>query len=181
MNFLSGHMLVLRVYLKEILGKCVYAKIYHTCTNVEKKKKDPWVHRCPKKYVGSSKATEAEAALQLVKELWQVSKVWVKRVVSDDDSYIRSILCHSYREVWNSGVHDIKEEEKYTRIRIWPKTPSNKLVTDNWKLLLEMDTIAEYLCDLAHRKKCFGSHLYKAMKAKTDLGKFNYDKWCDTL
>ena len=99
MNSLSGHMFVLGGYLKRIVGRCVYAKTCRTCNNAEKKKKDPRIHKCPKNYVGSSKAMEAQAALQLVKELWQTSEIWLKRVVSDDDSSIRSILLHSYKQV----------------------------------------------------------------------------------
>ena len=99
MNPLSGHMFVLEGYLKEILERCLYAKTCRTCTNAEKKKRDPRAHKCPKNYAGSSKAMEAQEALQLVKDLWQVPKAWVKRVVSDDDSSIRSILCHSYKSV----------------------------------------------------------------------------------
>ena len=92
MNSLSGHVFALGGYLGKIFRRCVFAKTCRTCTNAEKKQKDPRVHKCPKNYVGSSKAMEAQTALQLVKELWQVSTVWVKRIVSDDDSSIRSIL-----------------------------------------------------------------------------------------
>ena len=52
MNSLSGHMFALGGYLKRIVGRCVYAKTCHTCTNAEKKKKkDPRIHKCPKNYV----------------------------------------------------------------------------------------------------------------------------------
>ena len=60
-----------------------------------------------------------DVMLQLVKELWQTSKVWVKKVVSDDDSSMRSILCHSYKSVWKSGLYNTKQEEKDAREIIW--------------------------------------------------------------
>ena len=95
---------------------------------------------------------EAQAALQLVKELWQTSKVWVKRVVSDGDSSIRSILHHSYKSVRKSGLYNTKQEEKDARKIIWPQTASGKWVADNGKLPLEIYAVAEFLCDFAHRK-----------------------------
>ena len=57
---------------------------------------EPPNHCCPKNYDGSSKAMEADAALQIYISLFQDSNknIVLKAVVADDDSYMRALLTH---------------------------------------------------------------------------------------
>ena len=62
----------------------------------ESDNQEPPNHCCPKKHDGSSKAIEADAALQIYISLYQDSNknIVFEAVVADDDSSVRALLAH---------------------------------------------------------------------------------------
>ena len=64
-----------------------------SCKQEEKKAK---THRCPKNYTASSKAMEADAALNLYKSMYDKSQgsIALANIVADDDSSMRAKLRH---------------------------------------------------------------------------------------
>eukprot|EP00957_Ditylum_brightwellii_P096196 7328268-Ditylum_brightwellii.AAC.1 len=53
-------------------------------------------HKFPKNHDDSSKAMEADACLILTTMLYQEQGVVVDKIVADDDSSIKAVVCHSY-------------------------------------------------------------------------------------
>ena len=68
---LSGHTLAIGVLTKCILVSMVSNKLCRVCSLAEPDNQEPTNHCCPKNYKGSSKAMEADAALQLYISLYQ--------------------------------------------------------------------------------------------------------------
>ena len=62
----------------------------------ESDNQEPPNHCCPKNHDGSSKAIEADAALQIYISLYQDSNknIVFEAVVADDDSSVRALLAH---------------------------------------------------------------------------------------
>ena len=60
---------------------------------------------CPKNYEGSAKGMEATGAARIVSRLFRNEEVkcFVAMLVTDDDSSVRKILEHSYRELIDAG------------------------------------------------------------------------------
>ena len=67
-----------------------------TCLEAENKNVDAKPHKCPKNYSGSSKAMEADAALEAYEDLYEMSEgtVVIGCIVADDDSSMKSFLKH---------------------------------------------------------------------------------------
>jgi hypothetical protein len=74
---------------------------------------------CPKNYEGSSKGMEAMGAVRIVRRLFENLKhnCYVAHLVTDDDSSVRKILTHSYKELL--AALRITAEE-------WPKYANGK-------------------------------------------------------
>ena len=68
---LSGHTLAIGVLTQSILVSIVSNKLCRVCSLAESDNQEPTNHCCPKNYNGSSKAMEADAALQLYISLYQ--------------------------------------------------------------------------------------------------------------
>ena len=66
------------------------------CLECEEKNKIPKPHLCPRNYSGSSKAMEADAALEAILFLTEASHgtAVVGYIVADDDSFMKSYLKH---------------------------------------------------------------------------------------
>ena len=93
---LSGHAFLVGCHSRKIIAAQITSKQCSLCSSAATKEEKPPEHECPKNYIGSSKAMEADGALSLVKNLDKEtnSKVYVESFVADDDSSIRAILRH---------------------------------------------------------------------------------------
>ena len=98
---------------------------------------------------------EAHAALLLVKEEWKHGS-YIKQIVCDDDTSVRSNVKHSWRELIREGKMDQKE---------WPKTQKNYRKTDYGQLPLHIPEPI-FLADPTHCIKVFAKHLFKLVKAQ---------------
>ena len=94
----TGHSFMIGCLSGQIIGAKVLSKGCRKCSSSEKagdKNTNP-MHQCPKNYSGSSKGMESTNALLLVKELFYKSggRLYVARIVSDDDSTSSALLKH---------------------------------------------------------------------------------------
>ena len=89
---------------KKVIGILVYAMNCSKCASAHKKCCPVQQHDCPLNYAGSSKGMEASAALEMVIEVWDNfnGTVFIKIIVSDDDSTIRAKV--SYPESNEHGM-----------------------------------------------------------------------------
>ena len=81
---------------KQVIQCVVSSKMCRTCLLAEESESTPKPHRCPRNYSGSSKAMEADAALQAYQFLHDASKgtMTLGHIIADDDSSMRSYLRH---------------------------------------------------------------------------------------
>ena len=93
---LSGHVLMIGCSSKNIVGAIVSSKMCPVSSSTEEHGEKPSDHVYPKNYDGSAKTMEVDVALHLYKELYQNSnkKLYLKAIVADDDSSMRSLLKH---------------------------------------------------------------------------------------
>jgi hypothetical protein len=82
---------------------------------------------CPKNYDGSAKGMEASGAATIVRRIFENihDKCYVSRLVTDDDSSVRKILTHSYRDLL--AANRITEDE-CPRYANGKKKPDNSLL-----------------------------------------------------
>ena len=93
---LSGHAFMIGALSRKIIHCVVTSKMCATCTAAENNDTVAKEHKCPKNYAGSSKAMEADAALQSYIGLFNESEgaVALGHVIADDDSSMRAQLKH---------------------------------------------------------------------------------------
>ena len=79
-----------------IVSAIITAKECRLCSYYEPQSKEPPNHDCPRKFTGSSKAMESDAALPLYESMFYDSKKKIasRSIVSDDDSTMRALLKH---------------------------------------------------------------------------------------
>ena len=94
---LSGFAFLIGCLSRKIILAQVTSKACSVCTAAEGKGSTPPVHECPMNYHGSSKGMEAEGALSLVLQLDRQSdsKLFIEKMVTDDDASIRAIVAHA--------------------------------------------------------------------------------------
>jgi hypothetical protein len=107
---------------------------------------------CPRNYEGSAKGMEATGAAIIVKRLFENedNKCYVARLVTDDDSSVRKILTHSYREQLAASV--ISDAD-------WPRYANGKKKPDNGLLPL-LHSIIRFLADKGHRVRGYSRFLF---------------------
>jgi hypothetical protein len=107
---------------------------------------------CPKNYEGSSKGMEATGAVRIVRRLFENLKhnCYVAHLVTDDDSSVRKILTHSYKELLAALRITAAE---------WPKYPNGKKKPDNGMLPL-LHEIIIFLADKGHRVRGYSRFLF---------------------
>ena len=93
---LSGHAFMVGARTKKIIQCVVSSKMCRKCLDAEKTNEDPIPHKCPRNYSGSSKAMEADAALEAYLYLHEASHgtAHIAFIIADDDSSMRSYLKH---------------------------------------------------------------------------------------
>jgi hypothetical protein len=107
---------------------------------------------CPKNYAGSAKGMEATGAARIVSRLFQNvdDKCYVANLVTDDDSSVRKILTHSYREL--VGALRMSDAE-------WPRFANGRKRPDNGLLPL-LHVIVKFLADKGHRVRGYTSFIF---------------------
>ena len=81
--------------------------------------------------------------------------MWIKIIVSDDDSSMRAQLKHSYQDLINNQIITASE---------WPRTARGVKKIDYGKLPIHM-TPPNFVADPNHRVKVFGKHVYDLAKS----------------
>jgi hypothetical protein len=118
---------------------------------------------CPKNYEGSAKGMEATGAARIVARLFENEEVkcFVAMLVTDDDSSVRKILTHSYRELIDAGFKTDADWPRY-------KNGTGAKKPDNGLLPL-LHAIILFLADKGHRVRGYASKLFvQANKNKKD-------------
>ena len=94
---LSGFAFLIGCKSKKIIAAQISSKKCNICAKCFAKGEPvPEDHKCPRNHEGSSKSMEADAALQLIKKIFReyAGRIYVKVIVSDDDSTMKAILKH---------------------------------------------------------------------------------------
>ena len=109
---------------------------------------------CPKNYEGSAKGMEATGAARIVSRLFRNEEVkcFVAMLVTDDDSSVRKILEHSYRELIDAGKMMEADWPRY-------KNGTGQKKPDNG-LLPILHAIILFLADKGHRVRGYASKLF---------------------
>ena len=78
------------------ISAIITAKECRLCFYYEAQSKEPPSHDCPRNYSGSSKDMESEATLSLYESMFYDSKnkIYLRSIVSDNDSTMRALLKH---------------------------------------------------------------------------------------
>ena len=161
---LSRHALAIGVLSKSILVAIVSSKLCRVCSLAESDNEEPPNHCCPKNYDGSSKAMEADAALQLYITLYQHSNknIVLKAVVTDDDSSMRALLRYK-ANIRKGRLPEVISQPE------WFADPSHrtKVVAKSIFLLstLPMDSSTCTKVDVIRFKKYFG-YMIKENRSK---------------
>ena len=118
---LSRHALAIGVLTKSIMVAIVSIKLCRVCSLVEPDNEEPPNYCCPKNYDGSSKAMEADAALQLYINLYQDSNknIVLEAVVENDDSSSRDLLTHNANNPKGRLLEEMPQPE-------WIADPSHR-------------------------------------------------------
>ena len=86
---------------KKVIGIIVYAMKCTKCHAAQKISSPVEVHDCPLNYVGSSKAMEATAVLEMAIAIYNEhnSLIFVRAIISDDDSTMRAKVSHKCNNI----------------------------------------------------------------------------------
>jgi len=154
-NSQSGQTTLCGGLTKKVLAYKCFSKLCRTCHDHEKKFPDkkhlPPIHRCAKNWSESSKSMEPTGILECVKQVWNSGIAWVDIFVSDDDSTSRAAI-----------KHPINIQMKKGYIIDWPIDKNKKLVKSTGHLPEEIHAVSRLLVDPSHRRRVYGSQLYKA-------------------
>ena len=159
---ISGHGVAIGQLTKKVVGIVLFSKQCSVCDAPKNKNKsvsEVPAHICVKNHDGSSKAMESRGIHYLFVDFWENKKVWIKTIVSDDDSSMRSQMRHSYRELINNQM--MTESE-------WPKTVKGIKKPDKGKLPIHMKP-PNFVADPNHRVKVFGKHIYDLAKSSKKI------------
>jgi hypothetical protein len=107
---------------------------------------------CPKNYAGSSKGMEATGAVEIVRRLFANAedKCFIANLVTDDDSSVRKILTHSYRDLLAAGRATERECPRYKNGQKKP---------DHGQLPVEHAAI-QFLADKGHRVRGYARVIF---------------------
>ena len=151
----SGHGMMIGGKTCKIVNGLVLSKRCSIC----KKPEDPNVpdipikerdHDCPRNFDGTSKAMEAEAALRLCIRAKE-RKYTVGIIVSDNDSTMRAVLKHSYKEL----------EKAHPQTYIYPRNPkTGAKLADKGELPLDILPPTFY-ADPTHQTKIVAKRFFE--------------------
>jgi hypothetical protein len=190
----SGHNILIDCVTKLIIGVIVYAKHCGVCDRGGAQQPEPAVpaavpaeaagedlkmdelldasgkdHRCPKNFKGSSKSMEAIGAVQLVTEAFRTGKIWIEKLVGDDDSTSRAALTPNL-ELY-AEAHPGQPKETYWPQKTIPaptKADPNRtreVFCDNkGRLKPDVPPPKSFLCDPTHRVRVIGKALFQLAK-----------------
>ena len=160
----SGHGLMIGAYTKKVIGYKSLSKECSVCLKLMRKlgekkhdnlpegedEEKPEAHECVKNHQGSSKSMECEAILELVKEAYFERNFVVGTIVADDDTTMKKILRHDYKDMVRRGVLDKKK---------WPKNKNGKPMASG--KLPDLIPQPKFLADFNHRVKSVGRAVYE--------------------
>ena len=139
-NSQSGQTTMCGGLTKKVVAFKYFSKLCRTCHDNNKKYPEgnhlPPTHRCAKNWTESSKSMEPEGILDCVKQVWNSGIAWIDTFVSDDDSTSRAVIKHK---------------------------PDNKLKSTG-RLPDHIHKVTRILVDPSHRRRVYGTQLYKAEK-----------------
>jgi len=120
----------------------------------------PPSHQCPKNWTESSKAMEPNGILDCAVTVWNLKIATMDVFLSDDDLSSRCIL-----------KHPIEIQILKAFILKWPVDKHGKNVKCTGRLPEEIHPITMYLVNPSHRRRVYGSHLYKLEKRLKEMKK----------
>lgn len=155
-NSLSGDALLVRALTRKPVAWYVMSRSCSFCKGWKRsKKKDEAVavHKCLQTWEGSAGAMEPVAVLEMVKLLYYGFNVVIEKIVTDDDSSMKSKLkWNNHDTMINLGL----DEPPF----VISETTGKKVVRpDKGELPAEMMQ-PTFVADPNHRKKTFGGELY---------------------
>ena len=167
----SGHGLMIGGYTKKVIGYKSLSKECSVCSKFLKKRgmkkhdnlpeaeeeSKPEPHECTKNHEGSSKSMECEAVLDLVKEAFFERNFVVGTIVADDDTTMKKMLRHNYKDQVSRGILSKND---------WPKNIKGKPMASG--KLPDLIPPPKFLADFNHRVKSVGRAVYElAMLSKS--------------
>lgn len=161
---ISGHCVLIGTWSNKVIAYQNYSKHCKLCQVAESKNQPAAAHECSRNYEGSSKGMEAHGLLACVVQLWETSKLFVRRFVIDDDATTKAHAQHSYKALIDAGRMDKTA---------WPRTEAKHRKKDNGKLPLDHPPVI-FMADRNHRVRQFAGYLYaleSASKATSEMTK----------
>ena len=155
-NSISGHTLLCGGYTKLVIAFKFFSKMCDTCHNFYKKhgpNADVNLipeHRCAKNWNLSSKAMEPNGIVSCALSIWNTGRAWLRTFVSDDDSSSRAALKYS-----------VEARKELDNTNDWPRDEKGHKVKDTGKLPAWIIEPLLFLVDPSHRRRVYGSHLFK--------------------
>ena len=89
--------------------------------------------------------------------------MWIKTIVSDDDSSMQLQMRHSYKDVINNQLMTVSE---------WPRNASGQKKPDNGKLPIHMKP-PNFVADPNHCIKVFGKQMYNLARTSNKISPVN--------
>jgi hypothetical protein len=115
-------------------------------------------HRCPKNFVGASKAMESIAAAEIVTRVWNGGRVWVKTIVGDDDSTTRAVLSLNLKEY--QEAHPDVDRASYWPTFIDKSDGKTKFKKNKGRLHWSVSPPEKMLADPTHRVRVIAKALF---------------------
>ena len=162
----SGHGVAIGQLTKKIVGLILFSKKCSVCdsqNNRGKSQNEIPKHKCVKNHDGTSKAMESRGIYNLFIEFWDTKKVWIKTIVSDDDSSMRSQMRHSYKDLIDNQLMTVSE---------WPRNACGQKKPDNGKLPIHMKP-PNFVADPNHCIKVFGKQMYNLARTSNKISPVN--------
>jgi len=103
---------------------------------------------------------EPNGILQCVIQVWNSGISWMDDFISDDDSSSRCVV-----------KHPIRFQMLKNFINKWPVDKNGKNVKCTGRLPTEINAVSTYHVDPSHRRRVYGSHLYKLEKKLSAMKK----------
>ncbi len=153
-NSQSGQTTLCGGLTKLVIAFQFFSKLCHTCYDFEKKPTNDSdarpTHRCPRNWTESSKSMEPYGILECIKKIWYSNIAWGDVFISDDDSTSRAAI-----------KHPIQTQILLGEIDNWPLDKALKQIKSTGRLPLEINSVRTFLVDPSHRRRVYGSGLYK--------------------
>ena len=156
----SGHAFMVGHETRKVVAWALYSKRCGVCQRAKGRAVAVPPHDCSKNYVGSSKAMEARAVLEMYVALYRSKQVKLGLIVSDDDTTMRSKL------KWNNHDHMINFNTTITPT-VTSKNGILRTRPDKGCIPVDMPQPL-FGADPNHRTKLVGKQVYGLAKRKKE-------------